>query len=450
MYHSSMYSGQNKEITTTDLGRQELLGRLIRSYREDSSHAGGTLTEDALLHLMSVHALIKNNRRVLYREQYSNNDVTSWENGESPVPDGFLKDFGNALNIPKPEVEQMLSLAGENTGRESKGSDRNIAVDILQKSGHNLIPPGGYMSIVGFALGALGIDGTESLMSYVIGLLAVVIGMVVWEWRRKGFDADEVVNDMFFVSIFFVLNAWLLLHVVTRTAPYGLQAAPFVKTGPFLVLFAMMINLLVSLIAWAMFAFLRERLSQDSVLKRTNAYLRAVATVLPPVLFTYIFDFVMASDPAAWVVGLVTSGIIFGVFTVITAFKDPEVKLSEWEAKWGPIVAIELILILCTVGVAGMLVAYLDPSILTSPATVQHNMLWSWEVGFDALGYPESEFIERFRVGMLWSSIAIIAFMSTVMGSYLVVTISRAGKEKSGTGKKMMGDHLLLPGSHCK
>ena len=438
-----MASGQNKASTNTVPGRRELLGRLIRSYREDSSHAGGMLTEDALLHLMSVHGSIKNEHLILYRDQYDNSDVTSWENGQSQVPNEFIKDFGEALNIPEGEVEQMLSLAGEDTGSESSDSDRNTVVGILQKSAHNLVPPGGYMSIVGFALGALGLDGTESLMSYVIGLLAIVIGMWVWQWRRKGFDADEVTNDMFFVSIFFLSNSALLLSAVTRIDPYGIHSLPFVKTGPFQFMFVMMINLFVSLIAWAMFAFLRERLSRTNVRKRTNAYLRAIVTVFPPIFFAYIFGVALTSDPGGWIASLVTLGITFGAFTVITAFKDKDVKLSEWEAKWGPIVAIELILILCIVGVVGMLVAYLDPAFI-GYSGVQHNLLWSWELDFDALGYPESEFLDRFRLGVLWSAIATIAFMSTVMGTYLVVTIRRAGEEEPVAELPLMSEGLVV------
>ena len=67
-------------------------------------------------------------------------------------------------------------------------------------------------------------------------------------------------------------------------------------------------------------------------------------------------------------------------------------------------------------------------------AAIPQNLFWSWEMDFEALGYPEDQFLERFRVGMVWMSLATIVYLSIVVGGYLVYTIRKAGKEQPADG----------------
>ena len=150
---------------------------------------------------------------------------------------------------------------------------------------------------------------------------------------------------------------------------------------------------------------------------------------MPPIVFAY-FVTMPLHNPGGWILNAVTLGILFGAITVILGCVDPDVKLSDWERKWGHITAIEIIVILCLVGVAGMLVTYADPSFeIASPS---HNLLLPTELDFAALGYPESEYEDRFRAGVIWLSLTLIVFLAAVDGSYLVSAI-RNGRIESDT-----------------
>lgn len=404
--------------STKDDGRRRLVGKLIRSYREDSTHGGGMLSQDALLYLMSVHKEINRDE---YVHKYDSDDLASWEEGNSPIPNQFVEDFCTALAIGQAEGNSLKGLTETGMVLEDEATDRNPVIAFLKNSMRKLVPPGGYTSLGGLSLSALGFDGAQSLITYVVGLLALVTGLGVWRWRKSG-KPDEVVEDLFFVSIFVLLNTGLLGSAITRMDPYGFFTFTALDFGPFLFMLVILLNLALSLAAWSIFVFLRDWL-YITHLERTNPFLRAIGTTLPPSLLVYVVTFVL-TNPGGWIYNAVLIGIVFGAFFVIMAFRDPEIKLTEWELKWAPIVAIEVIVILCTFGVAGLIATYLEPSLIV--ATAQHNLLWSWDTGFETLGYPESEFLERFRVAIMWISLSAIIYLSTVLGSYLVVTIRRA------------------------
>ena len=413
--------------STKDEGKRKLLGRLIRSYREDSSHGGGTLSQDALLYLMSVHNKIADDG---YADSYDRNDLTRWEEGNSPIPHQFLRDFCTALAISQPETNRVLWLAGFSADHEDRQSGLNPTVTAMKSSVRKIGPSGAYLSIGTFSSRALGFNNTEPLIliSYVTGLLFLIIALVAWHWRK--FDkSDEMIDNLFFASLLIVLNIPLLLSAFTRMDPYGFFAIPTFDfdAGVFPFTLAMFVNLALSLIAWVMFFFLRYCLYEKNWL-RTHAYLRAVGTTLPPMLFVYAIAIIISSH-SMWIYNLIVFGILFGAFTAIMAFNDPDVQLSEWEVKWVPIVTIQVIVILCLCGVAGVVVTYLEPSLVI--ASARHNLLWSWESWSVALGYPESEFIERFKVGTVLMSLATIMYLATVVGSYLVVTIRRSGDKVS-------------------
>ena len=81
-----------------------------------------------------------------------------------------------------------------------------------------------------------------------------------------------------------------------------------------------------------------------------------------------------------------------------------------------------MIMLLATFGVVGTVVNYQDPNMITA---ADHNMMRSWETDFDALGYPEDEYFDRLRVGLVWMSVAAIGFLSIVVGGYLMVMVYR-------------------------
>ena len=82
-----------------------LVGRLIRSYRNDVRSNGKRLSQDGLLYLMVE-------RGEEFAADLDRSSVSRWESGARLAPRGFLVAFGRSLNVPKPEMDRMLSLAG--------------------------------------------------------------------------------------------------------------------------------------------------------------------------------------------------------------------------------------------------------------------------------------------------------------------------------------------------
>ena len=406
-----------------DEGSQKLVGRLLRSYREDSTHGGGRLSQDTLLYLMSVHNGVQNG--VTYTAKYTNSDVSRWEDGKNQIPPQVLEDFCIALGISRTEKDHLFSLSGRDTEGEEASPATSPLVVVLKDSVHKIVPPGGYAGIGGFSLGALGLDGTQSLLSYSVGMLALVTGLGVWRWRK----ADEVIGDLFFVSILFLLNTPLLLSAVTGMDPYGFYSLPAIGLGAFPFMLAILMNLVLSVLAWSLFLFLKQWLYDAQNRVRTTPLVRAIGTALPPTLLVYGIT-MLFTVPIEWIYTLVILGVLFGAFAVIMTITDPDVRLSEWEAKWAPVVAIEVIIVLCSFGVVGTLVVYLDPSLIAFISD-PHNVFWAWELDFEALGYSDNEFIERFRVGIVWRSLAAISFLAILVGSYLLVTIRGAARQQT-------------------
>ena len=419
--HSRGISSHNRADVwnSTDNSSMKVVGRLVRSYREDSTHGGGYLSRDVLLYLITAHREIGKDGNTL---NYSHSDLSRWESGESVVPKEFLEDFCTALEISKPESDEMLDLlSSSNAGSNGTGSDRNPVTAMMNSSFGKIMPPGGYTSLGGFSFGALGFNGTESLLAYVGGLLALVTGLGVWRWRKSG-ETDEVIDDLFFVSLLFLLNTPLLLGAVTRVDPYGLFALPAFEVGAFLFMLVIIINLTLSLAAWYLFIYLRRWFRSEENRRRLNPYMRSVGITLPPIISVYAF-ILLFGNLGGWIFYLAILGTLFAAFTVILAFSAPDIHWSERKVKWATPVVLQVIVILCLVGIASMLVAYIEPSLIVE--TDRRNFIWSWESGFESLRFSENELIERFQVGVVWMSLAAIAYLTIIVGSYVVVTVRR-------------------------
>ena len=157
-----------------------LVGRLIRSYRNDVRSNGKRLSQDGLLYLMVE-------RGEEFAADLDRSSVSRWESGARLAPRGFLVAFGRSLNVPKPEMDRMLSLAGYESLGDEEGRAAMLAaaqsiesqVQSLQSEVRSLIdsasrpdppvdaygvardalrrmaPPGVYALVVGFILNAL-------------------------------------------------------------------------------------------------------------------------------------------------------------------------------------------------------------------------------------------------------------------------------------------------------
>ena len=94
-----------------------LLGRLIRSYRDDYRPNGRRLSQDGLLDLMAE-------RGESYAANLDRSSISHWERGARLAPREFLVALGRTLDVPQPEVDTMLGLAGYEYLGDNEGQRR--------------------------------------------------------------------------------------------------------------------------------------------------------------------------------------------------------------------------------------------------------------------------------------------------------------------------------------
>ena len=327
-----------------------LLGRLIRSYRDDVRRNGRRLSQEGLLDLMAE-------RGEEYAAYLDRTNISHWERGTRLASREFLVAFGRALQMPQPEMDRMLSLAGYDSLSEEEGRAAILAathsigsqveslhrdvrslmvatatppVDtyaVLKGALRRMAPPGIYAMAVGFILNAMGLNGTLALLSYVLVAFAIVIGQVVLRWLKPGSDPSEHdhIVDLFFISLFLTMDTSLLLGALTKADHFGFYTIGAFTNTPMPFLLTMLAHLALSLVASIMFSVLWRR--QQGAAGGRGTFSRAVWVTLPPTLFAYV-TIAVFTNLGAWLFFIVVFGILFGAFTMIVALNEPGMELG--------------------------------------------------------------------------------------------------------------------------
>ena len=433
-----------------------LVGRLVRSYRDEARRNGRRLSQEGLLDLMAE-------RGEGYAADLDRSSLSRWESGARLAPREFLVALGRSLNVPKPEIDRLLSLAGYETLGDEEGRVAMLAaaqsielqVESLQREVRSLMDsagpseppadaygvardalrrfalPGVYALVVGFVLNALGLNGTLALL----GLRTGRVRNRDWPGRLEMGEARPAtalsMTTLWTCSsyrLFFTLNAPLLIGVLTKADHFGFYTIKAFTSTPMPFLFTILANLVLSLVASIMFSVLWRR--QQGSDGRRSAFESAVWTTLPPLLFTYISIFIF-TNLGAWISFMVIFVILFGAFTTIVALSEPGISLGD--VNFVLKAAIAVMIVLCSFGVAGALVAYVDTDTALTAASIRIIPLR--EISAEELGYSPEEGVKLLRLGSLWMSLTSISYLVTVVGGYLLVTIRRTGS-RPGTGAK--------------
>ena len=428
-----------------DGGAAVLVGRLIRSYRDDMKPNGRRLSQEGLIDLMAA-------RGEECTADLDRSTLSRWETGTRLAPREFLAALGRVCDIPQHDMDRLMSLAGyrgpgdegERDSMLAAARDIESRVESLHQDVRSLMDstdraepalhasavvkstlrkavlPGVFALTVGFVLNAMGLNGTLALLVYVLAALALVLGQGVLRWVKPDRDPSERdhVVDLFFISLFFTMNASLLIGALTKADHFGFHTIAAFTNTPVSFLLTMLAHLALSLAGSVMFSVSWSR--QYGPRGSRSAFSRAAWTTLPPLLFVYVI-LVVFTNLGNWIHFTYIFGILFVAFATIVAFNEPGMALRD-----GGFVlkaAVVVTTLLGALGVIGALAGYLEPSLVMTAE--EFRIIPLPEVSSEALGYTDEEGSARWRLGILWMSFATIVYIVTVVGGYLIITISR-------------------------
>ena len=395
---------------------------------------------------MSQEGLLKLMGQVdpLYLERYNHSTVARWESGATRPTEERLKVFGKALNLSDAEVEGLIRLAGfyeeRETSRSLDGSERQVgpeegrvsAGDNSESADYSpsffvqgirftlsrLVLPGLGVAAVGFVLASSGWNATWMMMLYIIVVAALVLAQGFLRLSRS-----NELRELYFISVFFLLSSKLLQAPLIRMDPFGYYAIGDFAATPMPYLFALLTTLLLALAAGLTFDFLWRRQIARQVCS-FNLWQRTACTSFVPLIVVYAACLLL-TGLGTWIYLLLVFSILGGSFMALLILRDKTVSFTLWERRLLLQAALTVTIILTAMGGALVIIMYLYPNALAIP---DHTLIRSWEIDFDALGYPKDELMDRYRIGAVWSSLATIVYMVVSLGGSLLITIYRLGE----------------------
>ena len=448
--------------------RAAQVGMLMRAYRESFTQPDGRkgLTQEDLLGRMA-------DADGQYGERYSHSTVSRWESGATRPTKQRLVAFGKALELSAVEVEGLITLAGLD-GREQSGAlnpaasadgagvgiannpedalatsgapnrragDRLIAssnlADPIRFCLSRFLLPGLCVAGGGYALSSLGWTPDWILTFFI----AIVMGLVLTQGFLRMRKGDQL-REFFFVSVFFLLSTPLLQMPLIRMDNYGFYTIADFAGTPIPCLLALMVNLALALIAGLLFDFLWKRHYSKDVSER-RAPQRAAWVALLPLVFVYCCIMVI-SNVGSWIHLTVVLPVLGVVFITLLVLRDPMITPRERDLRFLLWAVVTAIIMLSALGGAAILTLYLAPSTLPQP---DHNLLYSWNIDFAALGYAQDELADKLHLGFIWVALSNFVYVVVVIGGNLIVAIYRRG---SGNGDQpaMVVSEPPNPGSH--
>ena len=448
--------------------RAAQVGMLMRAYRESFAQADGRkgLTQEELLSRMA-------DVDGQYGERYSHSTVSRWESGATRPTRQRLLAFGKALELSSVEVDGLITLAGLdgrdrsgalNQGSSTDPSDVGIADDSADalanfgagspQTGDRLIAasnlsdsirfclsrfllPGICVAGGGYALASLGWTADWILTFFI----AIVMGLVLTQGFLRMRKGDQL-REFFFVSLFFLLSTPLLQMPLIRMDNYGFYTISDFAGTPIPCLMALMVNLGLALIAGLMFDFLwKWQYSNNGSEKRAPQ--RAAWVALLPLIFVYCCVMVI-SNVGSWLHLTVVMPVLGVVFITLLVLRDPMITPRERDLRFLLWAVVTAIIVLSALGGAAILTLYLAPSSLPQP---DHNLLYSWDINFAALGYTKDELMERLHLGFIWVALSNFVYVVVVVGGNLIVAIYRRGNG-NGAQPAVVISEFSDPGSH--
>lgn len=429
----------------TQRSRSIQVGILMKAYREAFSTENGDrgLTQEELLRRM---AAVDDQ----YVDHSSHTMVSRWESGATRPNRQRIEVFGKALDLSEAEVDGLMTLAGFKTGavarldqaEESSASDAatsaspdaapasptvepypHVSVfaalgihEALRFSAWSCLLPGLVIFASGYLLMAAGLMDPWLPIVYVVSIMSL---MLAYKFVRM--RGPNALGEFLSISVFFLLSTQLLQSSLTRMDNYGFYALGEFAVKPFPYMLALLVNLLISSTAALVFHLLWNW-QYGSGRGADDPLRRAITVVAPPAALAYLCILVL-SNIAVWIQFGMQLAAFSGVFVILILLRDPAVDPSERDRRFFLYATLATTITMATVGAATMLAVFLSPGL---PSVFpDHNLLFSWDIDFHALGYPPEEAMERLNVGYLWQSMCTYVYMVFVVGGSLIVAMFR-------------------------
>ena len=426
--------------------RAKQVGMLMQAYRRSFmlQGEGGRLSQEGLLGLMGQVD-------PKYLERYNHSTVARWESGATRPTEERLKVFGQALKLTPAEVEGLIRLAGfheepeaaplldGSNPRTSQEEKQAPADDAAESAGETqsflgldirftvsrLVLPGLGIAAAGLALAYSGWNAPWVMILYVSGIAGLMLAQSFLRLRR----ASEL-RELYFISVFFLLSANLLQGPMTGMDPFGYYAIGDFASTPMPFLLALLTNLLMAFAAGLLFDFLCRR-QYAGLAPVSRVWPRTACTAFMPLLMVYAASLFL-TGLGTWIYLLLVFCVVGGVFTALLILREEGISFTKRERRLLLQAGVVVAAFLAGAGGAMVSIACLEPGMLAVP---DHTLIRSWDIHSYALGYPEAELMDRYRLGAVWSAIATAGYLVIVLGRCLWIAVCRLENEgDSGSG----------------
>ena len=102
------------------------------------------------------------------------------------------------------------------------------------------------------------------------------------------------------------------------------------------------------------------------------------------------------------------------VFTIILALRDPSFHLEAGDRRFLLYSISGIGIVSATLGVVVVIAVYVSPDLpMVLP---DHNLLRSWELDFEGLGYSREEALDRVNLGYVGHAMGVFAYMAFIVG----------------------------------
>lgn len=439
----------------TQRSRSVQVGILMKAYREAYSidNRSRGLTQEELLRRMALFDS-------QFADRSSHTMVSRWESGATRPNRKRLEVFGKALDLSSAEVEGLMTLAGFKPSAEadpslantnasaesqlqsarsedqqppSSGVRSNAAPSIaasldlretLRFAAFSCLLPGLCIVASGYILSSAGLMDPWIPIVYVVSIMSL---MLAYKFMRM--RGSHTLREFLSISLFFLLSAQLLPSALTRMDIYGFYTLGEFAVKPLPYMLALTVNLLISSSAALVFHLLWNW--QYGSGRGTNDPLRRAVTVVgPPAALAYVCVLLL-SNIGVWTEFGIQLAALSAAFVVMLLLRDPDVNLEERDRRFFLYAAVSVAITTAAIGAVAMLAVYLMPGL---PSILpDHNLWYSWEINFDALGYPPEEALDRLNVGYLWQNMCIYVYMVLVVGGSLISTLCRVGSRPAAS-----------------